>query len=437
MVSNERSSNEGNLEYQGTIINHQYSKSFEFEKKFREYNEKYLSGVNYFSFLRPLYELQIMKLFSEMPKYHPIFRSCNVGQKTDSWCRACPKCMSVYLGLKLFIPENELNAIFGGEVRIDKEQLLARPFECVGTLEETRAVLGQVNHEDILQSWDNNSFLASGLGPILKFNFFRNILILGFGREGNSVRQYLKENFPGCRVTVWDQKPVEGATMVGDWNDCDWDGYEVIIKSAGIPLKNLPAKIYPKITSETEIFFDVCPGIIIGVTGTKGKSTTASLIYKTLITAGKKTVLVGNIGRPALDYLGGISKETLVVFELSSHQLQTLKKSPHVAVFTNIYPEHLDYYQNFDDYFSAKKNITKFQAENDYLVYNKKYPLQTRAHKIPFGKETRFKSNLLGQHNLYNISAAKKVAEIFKVSDKVFQKAMLSFKPLPHRLEFV
>ena len=155
-LSNERSSNEGNVKYLGQMINHQYSKSFDFEKKFREYSQKYLiSSVNYFSFLRPLYEIQIAKLFSKYPKYFDVFLSCNEAYKTYSgkkmpirkWCGSCPKCLFVFTILYPFIEESELVKIFGKNLFEDKkllpimQQLVGKrgfkPFECVGTKKES------------------------------------------------------------------------------------------------------------------------------------------------------------------------------------------------------------------------------------------------------------------------------------------------------------
>lgn len=147
--SNERSSNEGNVEYLGELINHQYSKSFEFESKFLQYNKKYLSKVNTFSFLRPLYELQIMRLFSQsqMNKYYTLFRSCNIGYKNDSWCGSCPKCLSVFVGLFPFVKTETLLQIFGKNLFEDSKLLEltkdvlglgnGKPFECIGTFAET------------------------------------------------------------------------------------------------------------------------------------------------------------------------------------------------------------------------------------------------------------------------------------------------------------
>lgn len=149
-LSNESSANESTVK--GTNINHQYSKSFEFEKDFREYVAAFISDdFNYFSFLRPLNELQIAGLFAEYEKYFPVFRSCNVGSKTNSWCASCPKCLFVFCMLSPFVTPDDLQQIFGKNLFSDEEllpvfkQLIGegdkKPFECVGTIEEMNVAL--------------------------------------------------------------------------------------------------------------------------------------------------------------------------------------------------------------------------------------------------------------------------------------------------------
>ncbi len=148
--SNELSSNEENTLYHGKKINHQYSKSLDFENMFRAYNETYLSKINYFSFLRPLYELQIAKLFSNMEKYFSTIKSCNIGQKTNSWCLKCPKCLSTFLLLYPFLGERILE-IFPKNLFEDldlfpllesmTDETKVKPLECVGTREETKVAL--------------------------------------------------------------------------------------------------------------------------------------------------------------------------------------------------------------------------------------------------------------------------------------------------------
>src|SRR3989338_3562856 len=173
-----------------------------------------------------------------------------------------------------------------------------------------------------------------------------------------------KINLPDCvDKTFFGDKYLEGL-----------EEYDVIVKSPGIPF--LPeikkAKRMGKIiTSATEIFFDECMGNIIGITGTKGKSTTTALIYEVLKAAHLDVYLVGNIGIAPLELLEKGNENSVFIYELSSFQLEDLNKSPHIAVITNIYPEHLDHHGNFDAYTDAKMNIVKFQKEDDFVIFKK------------------------------------------------------------------
>jgi len=149
-LSNESSANEPTIA--GTDVNHQYSKSFAFESCFRDYVKKYISAdFNYFSFLRPLNELQIARIFAEHVKYYPVFKSCNAGSKTDTWCCNCPKCLFAYTILSPFIPTIELVHIFGKNL-FELPHMLGylkeltgiteiKPFECIGTVDEVNAAL--------------------------------------------------------------------------------------------------------------------------------------------------------------------------------------------------------------------------------------------------------------------------------------------------------
>jgi len=158
-LSNESSANEPTVP--DTEINHQYSKSVAFENDFRHYVKKYINAdIQYFSFLRPLNELQIAKLFSRAKDYHKVFKSCNAGSKTDSWCGKCPKCLFTWLALSPFLKRSELTAIFGKDLLKDNDlryildqldgSVEVKPFECVGTVGEVRACVNI-----ILQTDDN------------------------------------------------------------------------------------------------------------------------------------------------------------------------------------------------------------------------------------------------------------------------------------------
>ena len=194
-LSNESSANEPTVP--DTEVNHQYSKSIAFENDFRDYVEKYISSeIQYFSFLRPINEVQIASLFAKNKDYYKVFKSCNVGSKTDSWCGKCPKCLFTYLIMSPFIPENELIEIYGRNLLKDndllpilkqlKGEVDVKPFECVGTIEEVNACLDfcqKANSRDVtpvaslenlLNQYDGMNNLPEHFEAILKDNLFKN-----------------------------------------------------------------------------------------------------------------------------------------------------------------------------------------------------------------------------------------------------------------------
>ena len=277
----------------------------------------------------------------------------------------------------------------------------------------------------------------------------KKLLILGFGKEGQDTFLFLRKLFPKKVLGVGDRNENVKYQM-SNVKKVNWHlgkdylkalkNYDVIVKSPGIPFKILSESDSDRITSQTEIFFDNCPGEIVGITGTKGKSTTASMIYKILKEGDVKAHLVGNIGKPVLNLLFSATPKDVYVYELSSHQLYNLKPAcrqagnhPHIAVFLNIYPEHLDYYRNFKEYTAAKANITRYQTKDDYLVFNsgdelvREIAKKSKAKKIP----------IRGKYYELDKAAARRVGEIFNISKEKIEKAVKGFKPLPHRLELV
>ena len=188
-LSNESSANEPTV--LDTEVNHQYSKSIAFENDFRSYIDKYISSdIQYFSFLRPINEVQIASLFAKNKDYYKVFKSCNVGSKTDSWCGKCPKCLFTYIIMSPFIPENELKYIFGKNLLEDNElfpilkqlkgETEVKPFECVGTIEEVNACLAVSNQLSavsvgyLLNQYDEMNNLPEQFDAILKDNLFKN-----------------------------------------------------------------------------------------------------------------------------------------------------------------------------------------------------------------------------------------------------------------------
>lgn len=189
-LSNESSANETTVE--NSFVNHQYSKSYEFENDFREYTNKYISeSFNYFSFLRPLSELQIGKIFSRLTKYHYAFRSCNVGSKNDVWCAKCPKCLFAFIILSPFIDKNKMIQIFGADMLDDEdllyyfEQLIGiekvKPFECIGTVSEVNIAINLIikKHKD--------QKLPHLLRYYKSLNLFENYSNFDFKSEFNKI----------------------------------------------------------------------------------------------------------------------------------------------------------------------------------------------------------------------------------------------------------
>ena len=284
----------------------------------------------------------------------------------------------------------------------------------------------------------------------------KKIIVMGLGLHGGGVsvaKFFIKQ---GAKVLITDLKtkkqladsvkklkglPVK--LFLGGHRKQDFTKADLIIKNPDVPNNSPYLKIAHKnniaIETDTSLFFKLSEVFIIGVTGTKGKSTTASLIYHLLRAnppAGRKRVfLAGNIGVSPLEILHKTKKGDVVVLELSSFTLEDLGKSPQIAVITNILPDHLNRYASIKSYIKAKKLIFKYQAKDDFLVLNKDDSIvrqfaEKSAGIVHFFSADSVKKEdfrLLGKHNLANLAAAIKVVKLLKVSDSSIEKAIKTF----------
>ena len=295
------------------------------------------------------------------------------------------------------------------------------------------------------------------------------IAIAGFGVEGRSNYEYFSREYPGAEVVIVDENeqldnlPTDALSRQGSGVLEELDDFDIVVRTAGLS----PHKVRTrgKVWSATNEFFAKCPAKIIGVTGTKGKGTTCSLIVSMLESAGKKVHLVGNIGTPALDILPDIQPSDVVVYELSSFQLWDLERSPQVAVVLMIEPDHQDVHSSFEEYVAAKANITIHQSENDLVVYHPQNEFSRQIAEQSNGKRQRFAVQddggayvdlnnfcvqghaicsvdtlqLVGDHNQDNACAAITVVRAIApdVTNKQISAGLQSFTGLPHRLKFV
>ena len=267
--------------------------------------------------------------------------------------------------------------------------------------------------------------------------------ILGWGVDTQDVEPWLRGQ--GAEITILDEK--KDGEPFGDLS-----GFDVLVRSPGVyRFRKEIAEAEKKgtvVTSKMKIFFDVCRGKIIGVTGTKGKGTTATLIYEILKAAGTKVFLAGNIGTGIFAEIEKIDEETWVVLELSSFQLIDLEKSPAIAVVLMVTREHQDWHKDEEEYVLAKANIVKFQQKENWAVVNKDYPNSVRIGEMAEGIVMWITKNdlegidknevrLRGEHNLENIVAAAAAARIAGAEEETIRQTVSDFKGLVHRLEEV
>jgi UDP-N-acetylmuramoylalanine--D-glutamate ligase len=289
----------------------------------------------------------------------------------------------------------------------------------------------------------------------------KKILIIGYGVEGKSVEAFLKKHCPDVEIAIADKKDGD------DYLDKQKE-YDLAIKSPGIR----PELVTIPYTTATNIFFSNYQGKSIAVTGTKGKSTTSSLIYEMLKKQGLDAYLGGNIGKPPIDFMDKLNDQSWTVLELSSFQLQDIKKSPNIAVMLMISSEHLDYHKDQYEYIEAKRNLMRFQNPSDFAVINRDYPTSNESDVLTeakvfyvsrerettggcYVKEDKIMLRakglgqtdeeiikikdilLLGKHNLENVCAAVMAADLAGVKKEAIVAVLKTFSGLPHRLEYV
>ena len=290
----------------------------------------------------------------------------------------------------------------------------------------------------------------------------KNVLILGYGREGQSTLAYLRRVLPEQRFAVADRQQITVAddnvdVFFGEDYLSRLGDYDVVIKSPGIPfLADVTWPETTEITCQTDLFLRFCDPVVVGVTGTKGKTTTSTLIHRMLRAGGVNAVLIGNIGVPVLEQADAGS-DLVAVVEMSSHQLEFCHASPHVAVLLNLYQEHLDHYKNgYEGYRDAKLNIARFQGPDDYFIYDDTQETDIEipwddvavANRLPnwsaFARDDVFinelwqsSEHLKGEFNRHDIAYAATAAALFGVDDDAIREAVRTFPGIEHRMEFV
>lgn len=308
----------------------------------------------------------------------------------------------------------------------------------------------------------------------------KKIAILGFGKEGQSTYRFIRKYLPNQQVTVLDLNDVSNNNLFNGDNNVEviWGkhyldnlgDYDLIIKAPGISLKDLKDKdIRSKITSQLELLLEVNKDNIIGITGTKGKSTTTSLIYEVFKEQGKDVFLLGNIGIPVLDSIEEYKSDTTLVIEMSSHQLEFIKVSPHIGIILNLFQDHLDHDGDLLHYHNNKLNMFKYQDSSDIAIYSSdnKYlndyinerefkaefydirfddtkgtdhSVRIKDNKVVFNNEVLYEDGdrcLLGDHNLNNIMFVLLVAKLKGLDLSKASETIRNFKGLKYRMECI
>lgn len=300
----------------------------------------------------------------------------------------------------------------------------------------------------------------------------KSVLILGFGREGKSTLKQILRAGGYAKIAIADKNTInlqeytnaEIELICGEDYLKVLNDFDVVFKSPGIVLDRNISEYTCEILSQTEVFFRKYKDQIIGITGTKGKSTVTTLIAHILKNAGIKTVLAGNIGIPVFDVAEDMQEDTTAVIELSCHQLEYMTVSSHIGVLLNIYEEHLDHYGTVEKYAAAKRKIYENQTEKDLLICNAdNIPSEKKCEVVSVklaGDDSKADADivvdgnsvkasdynyvipineiqLLGEHNYYNIAIAYEICKRLGVTEEDFSNGLRTYQTLPHRLQYI
>lgn len=309
---------------------------------------------------------------------------------------------------------------------------------------------------------------------IIEFLEIKNIAIVGFGKEGKSTYNFLRRH-TSSKLTIVDNNSellTQNPELKNDEHlefilgkDAlnNLEQFDLIIKAPGVRFKDLDiSKFKDKITSQLGLILDFFGSNVIGISGTKGKSTTTSLIYKVLKDQDKDAFLLGNIGIPIFDYVEQFNGESILVIESAAPQLEFVKSSPHISIILNLFEEHLDFFGSKEPYFLSKMNLFKYQKTSDYGLYTssndtlKDYvdkgnyktnlidineDIKIDGNNVLFNDKVLYNLNderlLLGKHNVTNILFALRLSELLNLDLEKTVKTINSFEPLEHRMEFV
>lgn len=291
------------------------------------------------------------------------------------------------------------------------------------------------------------------LPKLIEYLENRSVMILGFGREGQSTYNYIRKYLPRKLIAVCDEREqkITDENVTAFWGK-GWEkrlgDYDTVIKSPGIPFATVEVPENAEITCQTDLFMRFAPCKKIGVSGTKGKTTTSTLIYKMLCAGGVNCRLMGNMGLPALDFIDEAVEDITAVIELSSHQLEFMRKSPNIAVLTNIYEEHLEHYKGgMQGYVNAKLNIVRHQGRGDVFIYNGTQGLgdyidlnSVQSDKIPVFAEDKLpfeltNPRLQGRHYYMDALMASAAAQRSGVDISAVQRGIEDFEGIEHRME--